>query len=221
MAYKNDKSSNKLSAIVLAKSKIIADEKFEKIQKIARDVVGKEQNKFFNVVAEVMDKVNPPNPAEYPTFKGVTWANLSSGYAKSKGSVRKWRSADKGSIHLQDFFRQTKHIISYFTQKEDVFTYSPDWRKGGKRKYLYRDFSIQPILMSERLKFGNSVEGDKNNKNQEAKITGVMANGKTNEELRPLIEPMRLYFIKHKIPRAINDKVREKLGYKKDKFASG
>lgn len=208
---KNDDTFNKISNIVLAKGKVIADTRFIDLEKDIKDIITKSQNRFFKDVANVMDKENPPS-----FYEGVTWGDLSYTYQMKKGNNRKWRSPDDKNalfrdtrIHLQDFFKQIRSVRYYY--KDDVIVKSKPWTVKNKR-VTYRDIYVKSSLHGKRSPFHvDDNSASKTKKTQEVKIQG-------NEEKRPLIEPMRLFYVKHHLPRRLNVELRHK--YPKVKFTS-
>lgn len=211
MASENVEAFKELKNIVLAKGKIIADKRLVDLEKDIKNVITVSQNRFFKDIANVMDKENPPS-----FYEGVTWSDLSPRYRTKKGNNRKWRSPDDKNalfsdtrIHLQDFFKQIRSVRYYY--KKDVVVAFKDW-KNKTTGIQYRDILVSPSLAGERSPFNNDDNSStKHKKTQEVKIEG-------NEEKRPLIEPMRAFYLKHHLPRRLNVELRHK--YPRIKFTS-
>ncbi len=203
----------KISEIVMEKAIRISESRFEDIAKIAYSVTRRVQEGYFREVSSAMDKYfKPRNTGEEnysAVFSNIHWKNLKSTTRAAKGNGRKWRSGEEGVTHLQDFLT-TVSVEDYFPSTK-LIKYQPI----KIRNSYYRRFALDVSLGHYRTKRFIQNESGKGSKTQETKITGVVSGseGKSNEELRPLFEPMAQYYVKYKIPRKINEELKRN-GYK-------
>ncbi len=210
--YKNDKLPD-LRAISLEKGRIIAEERFQRLLKIMYDTVDEETSKFFKDIASVMNKVDKPN---LPGFENVHWNSLSQLTIRRKGHNRKWFSnirKSTGAVSLMSFLKQARVDLYYPKPKYAI----KSWKNSyGRMKRLVVAY---PSMYYERDKtFDTYDQNYENPKTQEVKVTSKNpVTGYSNEEMRPLFAPMSEYYLRHKIPLAINAKLREN-GFKIAKF---
>lgn len=218
--YKKGKVQAKLLASVTVRANVLTNRKTEEIVKIVDKVMAREEAKFFNEIANVTDRAYRPR---LPGFEKVTWHNLSPKYRRWKGNNRKWYSGlgkKEGAVSLRDFLKQ--YSVSSFYPKGVVY----DDRVQGsiKGNKIRRQIRAVPGISRtvDRKPFNVYDNSVKNPKTQEVKVFAKNKHtGMSNEEMRPLFAPMTEYFVRHKIPRAINAVLREKgLRSKKYKFES-
>ena len=218
--YKKGKVQAKLLASVTVRANVLTNKKTEEIVKIVDKVMAREEAKFFNEIARVTDRAYRPR---LPGFEKVTWHNLSPKYRRWKGNNRKWYSGlgkKEGAVSLRDFLKQ--YSVSSFYPRGVVY----DDRVQGsiKGNKIRRQIRAVPGISRtvDRKPFNVYDNSVKNPKTQEVKVFAKNKHtGMSNEEMRPLFAPMTEYFVRHKIPRAINAALREKgLRSKKYKFES-
>lgn len=198
------------------------EQRIEQMKGVILDTLSREEDKYFPLVAQYMNRSVKPN---LEPFKKVRWRRLSKTTIFKKGNSRAWRSSDLGK--RDSYFGGYQHL-------QDLLRVLPTWKyfpeaevKTTKVKKHARGFSwhitVTPSTAQKRKRITDYKVTDYTGKTktQESKITGRNRyTGDSNEEARPLFNPMAEYFVKHHLTRAINNALKEKLGYKRNKFTT-
>ena len=212
--YKKGKFQAKLLASVMVRANELTNRKTEEIKKIAYKAMVKEEAKFFREISDVMDRAYKPS---LPGFEKVSWRNLSPKYRRWKGNNRKWfsgKNTSDGRIPLKNFLKSFP--VSKFYPESVVYDDKIQFSSRGNK--IRRQIRAVPGIAKKRQPFNVYDGGIENKVTQEAKVTGLVPyTGLSNEEMRPLFAPMTEYFVRHKIPRAINTALREK-GFRSKKY---
>ena len=163
--------------------------------------VSKIERGYFKLVADSMNFFSPPHNlvGDGDPFQGVKWKRLKrSTIARKREYYRKFGTPDgyqkpsnkwfyTGS--LQKFLKQA-NVGSYFKDRDIRFS-------NGVIEYTSN-------LENERRSF---------NFKQEVKVTGTLKTGGTNEELRPLFEPIREFYVNVRLPRFIEKIADDAIAY--------
>lgn len=220
MSYRKGKFPD-LTAILARKASKASEEKILTITKIAQEVSDKQQADFFNTLTLFMGQYNKP---QLKTFEKVVWRRLSRrtidrkrklGRKKSGlgrySPAGKWYShldASRGEVSLRDFLKG-EPVEKYYGTTDFLVT---KW-DSLKQKDYWKRIIIVPGLSRGRKPFTDDDNTMGMNRQQETKVTAKNEHtGLSNEEARPLFSPMAEYFVRIRIPRAINRKLKER-GY--------
>lgn len=212
--YKKGKFQAELLASVMVRANALTNRKTEEIKKIVHKAMVREEAKFFREISDVMDRAYRPS---LPGFEKVTWRSLSPKYREWKGDNRKWysgRDTSDGRIPLKNFLKSFP--VSKFYPESVVYDDKIQFSRRGNK--IRRQIRAVPGIAKKRQPFNVYDGGVENKITQEVKVSAKNKyTGMSNEEMRPLFAPMSEYFVKHKIPRAINAALREK-GFRSKKY---
>lgn len=173
----------------------IVEEEKEKVKQEITPVVAKRMVKeatriesaYFRVVADSMNFFSPPKNllGDGDPFEGIKWKRLKRStiarkrdyYSKHGGAGSNPRNKWFFTGSLQNFLKHAR-VGSYFKDREVTIS-------DGVIEY-------KSNLENERKFF---------NEKQEVKITGTLKTGDINEEVRPIFEPIREFYLNVRLPR--------------------
>lgn len=216
--YKRGSVGAKLHDIVENKKIQLSDERLNRLTEIVEKVVHEEQSTFFNFIAtKAIGRTYKPR---LPGFENVSWQHLSKKYRAKKGNNKKWYSGFKkpeGRVSLYDFLMSSSPDSYYPKSKIKV---SP-WGQNSKKYKISKKIVISPGIVGRKRKKFNVLDNPLNeNKTQEDKVFAKNKHtGLSNEQMRPLFEPMGEYYVRHKIPRAINRAIHKEFGRNRYNFS--
>lgn len=148
--------------------------------------------RYFRIVADSMNFFSPPHNlfAEEDPFRGILWDRLKkSTITKKKQYYEKFGTPDGYQKASNKWF--FKGDLQKFLKKQNVGYYF------GESTLNFNDGVIEyrSKLENERKTF---------NEKQEYKVTGTLKTGGTNEESRPVFEPIREFFLNILLPKLID-----------------
>lgn len=143
---------------------------------------------YFKLVADAMNFFSPPHDlvGDRDPFQGVKWKRL-----KRSTIARKNKYYDK--FGTPDGFQKSSN----------KWFFKGDLQKFLKRARVSSWFSGREMNVSDGvIEYTSNLENERRpfNDKQEVKITGTLKNGGTNEELRPIFEPIREFYVNVRLP---------------------
>ena len=167
--------------------------------------------KYFKTVADYMNFFSPPHKllGDDDPFEGVEWDRLKKKTIMDKDKYYKKFGTPDGYIKSSNkwFF---KGELQKFLRKQNVGSYF------GKSSIEESDGVIRynSNLENERRPFGDK---------QEYKVTGTLKTGGTNEESRPIFEPIREFYLNVRLPKELDKAADHAIGwtlYRKPRWRS-
>lgn len=147
---------------------------------------------YFKLVADSMNFFSPPHNllAEEDPFIGITWDRLKrSTVARKREYYRKFGTPDG------------------YQKPSNKWFYTGSLQKFLKRARVGSWFSGREINVSDGIiEYTSNLENERRpfNDKQEVKITGTLKTGGTNEELRPIFEPIREFYVNVRLPKFLD-----------------
>lgn len=167
--------------------------------------------KYFKTVADSMNFFSPPHNlfAEEDPFRGILWDRLKkSTITKKKQYYEKFGTPDGYQKASNKWF--FKGELQKFLRRQNVGSYF------GESSIEESDgvISYHSNLENERRPFGDK---------QEYKVTGTLKTGGTNEESRPIFEPIREFYLNVRLPKELDKAADHGIGwtlYRKPRWRS-
>lgn len=147
---------------------------------------------YFKLVADAMNFYSPPHDlvGDGDPFVGITWNRLKrSTLARKREYYRKFGTPDG------------------YQKPSNKWFYTGSLQKFLKRARVGSWFSGREINVSDGvIEYTSNLENERRpfNDKQEAKITGTLKTGGTNEELRPIFEPIREFYVNVRLPKFLD-----------------
>lgn len=153
--------------------------------------VAKIERGYFKLVADYMNFFSPPHDlvGDGDPFIGVKWDRLKRSTIVTKNNYYKKFGTPEG-----------------YVKTSNKWFYKGELQKFLKRANVGSYFKDREIIISDGLiEYKSNLENERRpfNEKQERKITGTLKSGGTNEELRPIFEPIREFYVNVRLPRFI------------------
>lgn len=167
--------------------------------------------KYFKTVADYMNFFSPPHKmfGDSDPFAGVEWKRLKRSTIVTKNNYYKKFGTPDGYVKTSNkwFF---KGDLQNFLKRARVGSYF------GERSVRITDGLIEyrSNLENERRPF---------NYKQEVKISAELKSGGTNEELRPIFEPIKEFYLNVRLPKELDKAADHAIGwtlYRKPRWRS-
>lgn len=147
---------------------------------------------YFKLVADAMNFFSPPHGllADGDPFNGVDWKRLKRSTIVTENNYYKKFGTPEGYI-----------------KTSNKWFFKGDLQKFLKRARVGSYFGDRSVRISDGLiEYRSNLENERKpfNYKQEVKITSELKGGGTNEELRPLFEPIREFYLNVRLPRLLD-----------------
>lgn len=157
--------------------------------------------KYFKTVADYMNFFSPPHKllGDGDPFEGVEWDMLKKKTIRAKDKYYKKFGTPDGYIKSSNkwFF---KGELQKFLRRQNVGSY----------------FGESSIEESDGvIRYHSNLENDRRpfGEKQEYKVTGTLKTGLSNEDARPIFEPIREFYLNVRLPKELDKAADHAIGW--------